>query len=143
MLASTLINAPTPSKSIVEKALPTHVVLIYMVFAVGAYTVYHHVAEQEFSSILTMAVIVQALALVFMCVHVVTSNSAKGVSARGLTLDAIAVALRLSSTLWLNGYLPSDRSGDRMYQATDICSLGMIFFLLNRVLVAKSCTYQD
>ena len=62
----------------------------------GAVAVYHHVAEQEFSSILTMAVIVQALASVFMCVQVITSNSAAGVSARGLTLDTIAVALRLS-----------------------------------------------
>merc|ERR1719359_460438 len=100
MFASTLLKTPSVSKSAVEKALPTHVVVIYMVFAIGAYAVYHHVAEQEFSSILTMAVIVQALALVLLCVQVVTSNSAAGVSARGLSLDAIAVALRLSSTLW-------------------------------------------
>jgi hypothetical protein len=143
MLASTLIKAPTPPKSLVEKALPTHVVVAYMLFAVGAYTVYHNVAEQEFSSILTMAVIVQALALVFMCLQVITSNSAAGVSARGLTLDAIAVALRLSSTLWLNGYLPSDSSGDRVYQITDLCSLGMLLFLLHRVLVTHRCTYQE
>ena len=132
-----------PAKSLVEKALPTHVVVIYMVFAVGAYTVYHHVAEQEFSSILTMAVIVQALALVFMCVQVVTSNSAAGVSARGLSLDAIAVTLRLSSTLWLNGYLPSDSTGDRVYQVTDLCSLAMLLFLLHRVLMTHRCTYQE
>ena len=107
MFASALLNAPTPGKSL-EKVLPTHVVAIYLVFAIGAFAVYHHVAEQEFSSILTMAVIVQALAVVFLCVQVCTSGSVAGISARGLTLDAIAVSLRLSSTVWLNGYLPTD-----------------------------------
>jgi hypothetical protein len=132
-----------PSKCAIEKVLPTHVVVIYLVFAIGAYAVYHHVAEQEFSSILTMAVIVQTLATVFMCVKVIARNSAVGVSARGLTLEAIAVALRLSSTVWLNGYLPTDRTGDHVYQIADFCSLGMLLFLLHRVLVTNRASYQE
>merc|ERR1719440_2400181 len=106
--------------------------MIYLVFAIGAYAVYHHVAEQEFSSILTMAVIVQTLATVFMCVQVITSGSAAGISARGLSLEAIAVTLRLSSTVWLNGYLPTDATGDHIYQIADFCSLAMLLFLLHR-----------
>jgi hypothetical protein len=143
MFASALCKVPTPSKSIVEKMLPTHVVVIYLVFAVGAYAVYHHVAEQEFSSILTMAVIVQTLATVFMCVQVVTKNSVAGISAHGLTLESIAVALRLSSTVWLNGYLPTDATGDHVYQIADFCSLGMLLFLLHRTLVTNRCSYQE
>jgi hypothetical protein len=143
MFASTLIKAPMPAKALVEKALPTHVVVIYLVFAVGAYSVYHHVAEQEFSSILTMGVIVQTLATVFMCLQVLTSGRATGVSASGLTLDAIAVALRLSSTVWLNGYLPTDKTGDHVYQIADFCTLGMLLFLLHRVLVTHRCSYDE
>jgi hypothetical protein len=143
MFASALGNVPTPSKCFVEKMLPTHVVVIYLAFAIGAYGVYHHIAEQEFSSILTMAVIVQTLATVFMCVQVITKKSVVGVSARGLTLEAIAVALRLSSTVWLNGYLPTDATGDHVYQIADFCSLGMLLYLLHRVLVTNRCSYQE
>jgi hypothetical protein len=143
MFASVLSNAPTPSKSMMEKMLPTQVVAIYLVFACGAYAVYHHIAEQEFSSILTMAVIVQTLATVFMCAQVISSGSASGISARGLTLEAIAVALRLSSTVWLNGYLPTDATGDHIYQIADFCSLAMLLFLLHRALVTNRCSYQE
>jgi len=142
MFASALANVPT-SKSVMEKMLPTHVVVIYLVFAIGAYAVYHHVAEQEFSSILTMAVIAQTLATVLMCVKVITQNSAVGISARGLTLEAIGVALRLSSTVWLNGYLPTDSTGDHVFQIADFCSLGMLLFLLHRVLVTNRASYQE
>jgi hypothetical protein len=133
---------PSATKCLLDKALPTHVVVAYIVFAMGAFAVYHHVAEQEFSSILTMAVIVQALAMVFLCLQVVSSGSAAGVSAQGLILDGIAVGLRLSSTVWLNGYLPTDRTGDHVYQVVDLSSLMMILFLLHRILVGSRVTYQ-
>lgn len=124
---------PSATKCFLDKALPTHVVLTYIVFAAGAFAVYHHVAEQEFSSILTMAVIVQTLGMVFLCLQVLSGGTA-GVSAQGLTLDGIAVGLRLSSTVWLNGYLPTDRTGDHVYQVMDFCTLAMILFLLRRIL---------
>merc|ERR1719262_1425931 len=90
-----------------------------------------------------MGVIVQTLATVFMCAQVITNNSVVGVSARGLTLEAIAVALRLSSTVWLNGYLPMDKTGDNVYQISDFCSLVMLLFLLHRALVTYRCSYQE
>jgi hypothetical protein len=133
---------PSATKCLLDKAFPTRVVAAYISFAMGAFAVYHHVAEQEFSSILTMAVIVQALAMVFLCLQVVSSGSAAGVSAQGLTLDGIAVGLRLSSTVWLNGYLPTDRTGDHVYQVMDLFSLTMILFLLYRILVESRKTYQ-
>jgi hypothetical protein len=144
MFASTLMKAEMPSvaKCFLNKALPTHVVMLYILFAAGAFAVYHHIAEQEFSSILTMAVIMQALAMVFLCTQVVSNGSAAGVSAQGLTLDGIAVGLRLSSTVWLNGYLPVDKTGDHIYQVIDLCTLAMILFLLHRVFAVSARTYQ-
>ncbi len=47
-----------------------------------------------------------------LCVQVVTTRSAIGISARALLLDGIVVSLRLSSTLLYHGYLPNDKSGD-------------------------------
>merc|ERR1719363_45187 len=89
-----------------------------------------------------MAVIVQTLGMVFLCLQVLSSGSACGISAQGLTLDGIAVGLRLSSTVWLNGYLPTDRTGDHVYQIADLCSLAMISFLLRHILVNCRGSYQ-
>merc|ERR1719375_2946414 len=47
-----------------------------------------------------------------------------------LVLCACGLCLRLSSTLWLNGYLPVDATGDFVFQATDICSLFLVIWLL-------------
>merc|ERR1740127_232834 len=85
---------------------------------------------------------VQCLALVLLGLQMISSGSASGISARALSLDALAICCRLSSTLWLNGYLPVDASGDHLFQAIDICSLAIIVWLLHQVLVVKRHSYQ-
>ena len=37
----------------------------------------------------------------------------------------------------------TDSSGDRIYQITDVCSLGMLLFLLHCVVVTHRGTYQE
>merc|ERR1719199_715487 len=49
---------------------------------------------------------IQCLALVLLGLQIMSTGSAAGISAKGLALDAFALCCRLSSTLWLNGYLP-------------------------------------
>merc|ERR1719343_366617 len=71
------------------------------------------------------------------------ARHARGISARALALDALALIFRLSSTVWLDGYLPVDASGDWMYQAVDICSLTLVLWLLYQVLVVHRGTYQE
>merc|ERR1719428_705927 len=73
---------------------------------------------------------VQCLGITFLCMQVVSSGMASGVSAGSLKLDALAIIFRLSSTLWLDGYLPVDKSGDHLYQAVDICCLILLVWLL-------------
>merc|ERR1740130_213995 len=85
---------------------------------------------------------VQCLAVVLLALQVVSTGSASGISARALSLDALAICCRLSSTLWLNGYLPVDASGDHIFQAVDICSLVVLAWLLHQALVVKQHTYQ-
>merc|ERR1719162_2201754 len=71
-----------------------------------------------------------------------SSNSASGISAQALVLEAVSLGLRLSSTVWLDGYLPVDKTGDFLFQAVDVCSLIIVIWLLHRVLVVQSDTYQ-
>jgi len=126
-----------------KTGLPTPVVVAYTCFAAVALIVYHVVADGEFSSILTLSVMVQCLGITFLCMQVICTGSVSGISAGALMLDAFAFGFRLSSTTWLNGYLPVDESGDHVYQIVDMCSLAMVLWLLHRVLVTHRHTYQE
>jgi len=123
--------------------LPSSQVLCaYGLFTLGAGTVWHLVADGAFSSILTLSVMLQCFAVVLLALQVVSTGSAAGVSARSLLLNAVSLGCRLSSTLWLNGYLPVDASGDWVFQAVDICSLALVIWLLHHVVVDKKHSYQ-
>jgi len=119
-----------------------HLVIAYGFFIVSAGAVWHLVADGAFSSVLTLSVMVQCLAVVLLALQVISTGSASGISAKALTLDAIAISCRLSSTLWLNGYLPVDASGDYIFQAFDVCSLGILLWLLREIYVVRPHTYQ-
>merc|ERR1719253_1190692 len=88
-----------------------------------------------------MSVMFQCLAFILLSVQSL-SGSAAGISAQSLKLEALALGFRMSSTLWLEGYLPMDKTGDWLYQAVDFCSLAIVLCLLQRVLVAQKATYQ-
>lgn len=122
--------------------IPMSVIGAYTVFGTVGFTVFHTVAEREASSVLTMSALAQCLGITFMVIQTISSGSAAGISASSLCLDAFAISLRLCSTLWLAGYLPSDASGDFIYQSFDVCSLLLLVFLLHRVLVTQRDTYQ-
>jgi len=121
---------------------PPPVLAAYGLFIVSAGGVWHLIAEGAFSAILTLSVMLQCLGVALLGVQVLLSGTAAGISVRTLYLDAMALACRLSSTLWLNGYLPTDLSGDYCFQITDICSFIMILCLLRHVLVDRRQTYQ-
>lgn len=135
--------AAMTNKSTSKMAMPTPVTIAYVVFGLVGVIVHHAVAGGEFSSILTMSVIVQCLGVSFLCLQVLTTNSAAGISAGALMLDACSFGFRLSSTTWLDGYLPVDESGDHVYQIVDMCSLALVFWLLYQVLVVKRSSYQE
>lgn len=118
------------------------VLLAYGLFLGISASVYHFVADGQFSAIMTMSVIFQCLAMVLLCLQSLSSGSAAGISARGLGLEALALCCRLSSTTWLNGYLPVDASGDWVFQAVDICTLLLTLGLLYNVLFVQRKSYE-
>jgi len=126
-----------------KNAPPMHVTIAYGVFLMLGVMIYTLVAEGEFSAILTMSAITQCLAISLLAMKVVSTGDAGDISARALALDAVAFACRLSSTIFFNGYLPADVTGDWVYQAIDICSLCLTLWLLRYVLVDKRQTYNS
>lgn len=126
-----------------QKNQPSLVVAAYMLFTFGSLIVYHFVANGEFSSILTMAQMIQCLAFVLLVIKSCSQGSVAGISGKSLALEALAFVCRLSSTTWLNGYLPVDASGDFIYQAVDLCSLLLVLSLLYRAYLSHRWSYEE
>merc|ERR1719191_627855 len=121
---------------------PNSMLAAYALFFGLVMFVYHFIAEGEFSSILTMAVTFQCLGFALLAAQVLIKGSAHGISGRSLGLEVLSILLRLSSTTWLNGYLPVDASGDWIYQMIDFTSLGLVCWLLYHVVVESQRSYQ-
>lgn len=126
-----------------QKNQPSLVLAAYILFTAGSLIVYHFVANGEFSSILTMAQMIQCLAFVLLVIKSCSQGSVAGISGKSLALEALAFACRLSSTTWLNGYLPVDASGDFVYQAVDLCSLLLVLSLLYRAYLSHRWSYEE
>jgi len=141
MAASTISSAMSSVKK--SEAPSSKMMAAYGIFAATGLAVYHFIAEGEFSAILTMSVIMQCLAVVLLGLQSLSSGSAAGISARALALEAGSIVCRLSSTLWLNGYLPVDATGDHVFQAVDLCTLGLLLWLLHRVVCVQGWSYQQ
>jgi len=117
-------------------------ILAYAVFVIVAMLIFHFIAKDEFSAVLTLSGVFQCLAFCLLGVHAISTRSVQGISAKSLQLYAIALTCRLSSTTWLQGYLPDDKTGDYVYQIFDALSLAMVLLLLYSVLKAQSKTYE-
>ena len=62
---------------------------------------------------------------------------------RSMEMYAAFFVFRLSSTLFKNGYIPVDRSGDFMYQFFDALSLALVLNLLYAVHKKYMHSYQE
>jgi len=110
-----------------------HLLPTYGFFSLAAWGIYEVVAERHFASVLTISVVVQLLALALLALQVLTRRSSAGISQKMLGLYATGLCFKLSSTLFFNGYLPVDASGDFLFQAVDVCSLCCVIWLLHTV----------
>merc|ERR1719274_86180 len=125
-----------------QKSFHTSAFMAWLGFVLVGSWVYHEIAEKEFTAILTLAVMVQALAFVFLQMQISESKSVAGISGKALTMHAIKLGCRLGSSLFLDGYLPTDKSGDWIYQLGDVLSLLMVLQILYSVYGAYKASYQ-
>lgn len=140
------VSAPTAllmSGAGVTKSVPTPLLVAYSAFLAAAFALYHLVMSDGLSAVLTVADMLQCLGVALLCAQVLSSGSVAGVSARGVFVHALGICCRLSSTMWLNGYLPVDESGDWFYQTVDITALVMELWLLREVLLVRKNSYQE
>jgi len=105
--------------------------------------IFHVIAEGEVTSILTLSVFAQALSFILLWMQIAVAGSVAGISGKALIMQAIKLCCRLGTTLWLDGYLPMDRSGDWIYQVGDVVSLLMVLQIIFLTLVSHKSSYQS
>jgi len=110
-------------------------------FGLGSW-MYHEIAAKAFTSILTFSVFAQALSFAVLVMQITASKSVAGISGRAMVMHAVKIALRLTVTVCFNGYLPTDNSGDWIYQVGDIVSLLLVCQILYYVYIRHKATYQ-
>jgi len=89
-------------------------------------------SDLSYSSVLTLGAGVQCFGFYSLVSRVWRHKSLAGISLKTVQLYTVVVVMRLCSTLTRSGYLPVDRSGDWVYQAADLASLGLIVELLRQ-----------
>jgi hypothetical protein len=127
-----------------EKMPPPAMIVSYATF-IGAGIVLFQMAmggTQALSAIITLAEMLQCLAVILLAAQVLASGSVCGISARTVGLEGLALACKLVSTLNYNGYLPVDESGDWFYQSLELSALAAALWLLYQCLVTKKSSYQ-
>jgi len=118
------------------------ILITYIVsFALGL-SVWHKFSDKDFSFLLTLSGCVQTLAFFLLLHKIRVQKSCAGVSSRTLQVYVLVFICRLTSTMVKNGYLPVDRTGDWVYQASDIASLLLVLQLLFFMHKKYATTYQ-
>merc|ERR1719502_1303698 len=117
--------------------------MTWLAFGALGLWMYHEIAEKAFTSILTLGVLAQALSFVLLQIQISLNKSVAGISGKTMMMHLVKLVCKLGTTLWLDGYLPMDKSGDWIYQVGDVVSLLMVLQILLCVLVSHKATYQS
>jgi len=114
----------------------------YAFFFVAVVVIMHKFTDGDFSVVLTMSSVVQCLGFFLLSLKVKFQRTVAGLSSRTLEMYVLFFLFRLGSTLFKNGYLPVDKSGDYIYQLGDIGSLVIVLNLLYTIHKRLNDTYQ-
>jgi len=112
----------------------------YVLFLCCA-TVVYNVLSDGLSSLLTLSAGLLALAFMLLVLKVHGQSNVSGISTSMLAMYTCTLILRLSSTLWLNGYLPADSTGDWAFQCLELLSLGAAGWLLHHATKMRRMTF--
>jgi len=114
----------------------------YVVFALCAGVVLLQFTDHDFSLVLTTSAAVQCLGFFLLSLKVRKQKSCEGLSSKTLEMYTCFLVFRLTSTLFKNGYLPVDRSGDWVYQVADMGSLFIVLHLIYLMHTKLKGTYD-
>merc|ERR1711939_410025 len=117
-------NSPTyeqPSKP--GKGLQSMGVGAWLVLATVVLGAYHLCSDGDFSFLMTLSSMVSTFGMGMLGLQLFSASSLEGISLKALQLHSVAFFFRFLSTLFHEGYLPLDRSGDYVYRGSELLSL--------------------
>jgi len=118
------------------------ILVTYVWFGGCILSSWHHLSDKDFSFLLTFSACLQTLAFFLLLHKIRVQKSVAGISSKTLQVYVFVFVFRLSSTMIKNGYLPVDRTGDWLYQASDIASLLLVLQILFFMHKKYAPTYQ-
>jgi len=119
------------------------IVMSYVVFALCSLVVVQHFSDLDSSLSLTAGSGLQCFAFYLLLQKTRVQRSVAGISSKMLEMYVLAFFFRLHATLFREGYLPVDKSGDWVYQAADVASLLIAIQLLYCVHKKYAETFQS
>merc|ERR1719161_1303206 len=123
-------------------ALDSKIVMTWLTFGALGLWIYHEIAEKEFTVVLTLGVFAQAMSFVLLQIQISLNKSVAGISGKTMMMHLVKRVCKLGTTLWLDGYLPMDKSGDWIYQVGDIVSLLMVLQIMFGIRTTYRASYQ-
>jgi len=95
------------------------------------------------SSVLTFSVHFTMVTCAMVCLYITKSRDMRGISVKMFKLQFLGAVMRLSCTTWLNGYIPSDSSGDGLYQVLDAAVAGFSLYVIVMSMGSLRWTYYE
>ena len=105
-------------------------VIFWLVGIIITILVFKFISSQDYSFILVLSSLIQTMAFVIVLIKVYNFQNCSGLSVNTLSCYALLLFSRLCSTVFFNGYLPSDDAGDWFYQLTELVSLVCVCALI-------------
>jgi ER lumen protein retaining receptor len=87
-------------------------------------------SSKDYSFMIVLSSTIQMMSFIIILMKVVNLQNCSGISTNTLICYSLILGGRLCSTLFYNGYLPSDQAGDWFYQLTEIIGLVCVLFLI-------------
>ena len=105
-------------------------IITYICFILFILLCFVFISSKDYSFLLVLSSLIQSLSFLIILIKVLSTQNTSGLSLNTLYCYLCLLLSRLSSTLFFNGYLPYDASGDWLYQVTEICSVCFICLLI-------------
>eukprot|EP01068_Selenidium_serpulae_P017528 Selendium_serpulae@DN6385_c0_g1_i1.p2 len=93
---------------------------------------FYFFSDGDFSFLLTLSSLIGAMSFLMVAIKIENSRTVTGVSLKMIECYVILLFARLCSIIPFEGYLPYDRTGDWMYQATEalaLCLAGSVVYM--------------
>lgn len=117
-------------------------VRIYAGFFIALIVMYMLFSDGDFSFLLTLSSLISFLSFMIVAYCIKAAGSCKGISLQTIICYVVLLLSRLMSILPFQGYLPSDSSGDFLYQFSEFMSFIFASYICYLIMVKYKDSYE-